>query len=406
MNAEIITIGTELLLGEIVDTNSAYIARAIRDIGVDLFFQTTVGDNEERVAAAVRAGLERADVLITTGGLGPTVDDVTRQAVAAATDRPLEFRPDLLDQIASRFQRWGAKMSPNNRQQAFVPAGAIALENPVGTAPCFVVETDLGSVICLPGVPREMIYMFENVIIAYLREKMGAPAVILARVLRTAGIGESRVDALIQDLERLSNPTVGLSAHAGQTDIRITAKAESVEKAEALIEPLVQEINRRLGINIYGEGSETVEEVVLALMALHNLDCAVAEVGISGELEERLAAVPRSADVVCEISKHPSWHSLAEEFGLANPDLVSKSLADRAEMVAEHIRARNDARVGLAVITEQDQDGRPVIAFGIVTPEGDQSEERGYGGPSEYVSRWAATLTLDRLRRWLLRRSV
>ena len=404
MNAEIITIGTELLLGEIVDTNSVYIARTIRDIGVDLFYQTTVGDNEDRAAAAIRAALDRADVVVTTGGLGPTVDDVTRQAVAKATDRPLEFRPDLLDQIASRFRRWGTKMSPNNRQQAYVPAGAIGLENPVGTAPCFIVESDAGSVISLPGVPREMTTMFENVVIPYLQEKMGAPAVILARVLRTAGIGESRVDALIQDLERLSNPTVGLAAHAGQTDIRITAKASSVEQAEALIEPLVQEINDRLGINIYGEAAETVEEVVISLLGMHGTTLAIAEAGTDGELEGRLAAVPAAERLVVQMSSHAGWQSLAADLRLVPMDLLASSLADRAEAAARQIRKNSGASVGLAVLSEADTEGRPTMAFGIVTPGSSQSQERGYGGPPDYVNKWAGTLILDRLRRWLLRR--
>ena len=404
MNAEIITIGTELLLGEIVDTNSAYIARTIRDIGVDLFYQTTVGDNEARAAAAISAALERADVVITTGGLGPTVDDVTREAVAMATGRPLEFRPDLLDQIAARFRRWGVKMSPNNRQQAYVPAGAIGLENPVGTAPCFIVESDAGSVISLPGVPREMTTMFENVVIPYLQEKMGAPAVILARVLRTAGIGESRVDALIQDLERLSNPTVGLAAHAGQTDIRITAKASSVEQAEALIEPLVQELNDRLGINIYGEAAETVEEVVLSLLGMHGMTLAIAEAGTGGELDGRLAAVPAAERLVVQISSHTGWQALAADLELAPMDLLASSLADRAEAAARQIRKSSGASVGLAVLSEADKEGRPTMAFGIVTPGSSHSQERGYGGPPDYVNKWAGTLILDRLRRWLLRR--
>ena len=403
MNAEIITIGTELLLGEIVDTNSAHIARTIRDIGVNLYFQTTVGDNEERVAAAITAGLERADVLITTGGLGPTVDDVTRQAVATATGRSLEFRQELYDQIAARFQRWGTRMSPNNRQQAYVPVGSIGLENPVGTAPCFIVETERGAVICLPGVPREMIYMLENVVLPYLQNKMGAPAVILARVLRTAGIGESRVDALIQDLERLSNPTVGLAAHAGQTDIRVTAKAETVEEAETMMEPLVQEIYSRLGTSIYGEGSETVEEVVLALMHMKGLDLATVEVGISGELGARLAGVPGSKQVVTQSTSYDHWQTLLADMNLEDQGLTGKSLADRVEYLADLVRLRSGTQVGLAVLAMQDLEGRPVMAFGMVNPEGARSLERGYGGPSEYVSTWSATLILDWLRRWLLR---
>ncbi len=199
MNAEIISIGTELLLGEIVDTNSAHIARRLRDIGLNLYFTTTVGDNRQRIASAISTALDRADVIITTGGLGPTVDDMTRQAVADATGRELVFRQDLLDQIAERFNRFGSRMSENNRQQAYIPAGAIPIENPVGTAPCFIVESERGVVISLPGVPREMKHLLETAVIPYLRDRLGLTEVIKARVLRTAGIGESHIDEAIAD---------------------------------------------------------------------------------------------------------------------------------------------------------------------------------------------------------------
>jgi nicotinamide-nucleotide amidase len=403
MNAEIIAIGTELLLGEIVDTNSAHIARTVRDIGLDLFFLTTVGDNEERAAAAIAAALDRADVVITTGGLGPTVDDVTRQAVARAAGRPLEFRPDLLEQIAARFRRWGAEMSPNNRQQAFVPAGALALENPVGTAPCFIVETARGAVISLPGVPREMVYMLDHAVIAYLQERMGAPAIILARVLRTAGIGESRVDTAIHDLERLSNPTVGLAAHAGQTDIRITAKAASLQDAEALIEPIVQDIRGRLGINIYGEGVETVEEVLLSLLGERGLTLAAAEAGTGGAATERLTAVTRAAQVLGRTVSRESWGDLAAELGLSTEPEEGDSLVDRAEAAARRIRAISGTSVALCVLVQQDEAGQPVLAFSVVTPRDVQGHARGYGGPPEYVATWGITWAFDRLRRWLLR---
>ena len=173
MHAEIVTTGTELLLGEIVDTNSTYIARRLREIGLNLYFKTSVGDNAERAALVLRQGLARSDVIITTGGLGPTVDDVTRQAVACATDRELVFVPDLWEQIWDRFARWGREPTENNRQQAFIPEGATPIENPVGTAPCFIVENDEGIVISLPGVPREMKYLMEHNVIPYLREHLG-----------------------------------------------------------------------------------------------------------------------------------------------------------------------------------------------------------------------------------------
>jgi nicotinamide-nucleotide amidase len=403
MNAEIIAIGTELLLGEIVDTNSAHIARKVRDIGLDLFFLTTVGDNEERAAAAIGAALDRADVVITTGGLGPTVDDVTRQAVARAAGRPLEIRPDLLEQIAARFKRWGTKMSANNRQQAFVPAGALALENPVGTAPCFIVETERGAVISLPGVPREMVYMLEHAVIPYLQEKMGAPAIIVARVLRTAGIGESQVDTLIRDLERLSNPTVGLAAHAGQTDIRVTAKAASLRDAEALIEPIVHDIRGRLGINIYGEGVETVEEVLLSLLSEKGLTLSTAEAGTGGVVTERLMAVIGSRKVLGHTVGRGGWGELAAELGLPTALEDENSLVDRANAVAGRIRAISGTTVALGVLVQQDEEGQPVVAFSLVTPNDVQGQARGYGGPPEYVAIWASTWAFDRLRRWLLR---
>ncbi|MBN1202365.1 MAG: competence/damage-inducible protein A, partial [Anaerolineae bacterium] len=194
MNVEVISIGTELLLGEIVDTNSTYIARQLRDIGMNVFYMITVGDNRQRITDAVRQSLSRADVVITTGGLGPTVDDMTRQAVADATDRELEFHPELLDEIAERFRQFRARMSDNNRVQAYLPAGAIPVPNRLGTAPCYIVETGQGTVISLPGVPKEMKDILAATVIPYLRERVGGVGTIKARVLRTADIGESQID--------------------------------------------------------------------------------------------------------------------------------------------------------------------------------------------------------------------
>lgn len=403
MNAEIITIGTELLLGEIVDTNSTYVARTLRDIGVDLYFQTTVGDNEERASAAIAAALERSDVVITTGGLGPTEDDVTRQAVARAVNRPLELRPDLLEQIAARFQRWGAEMSENNRQQALVPAGAIGLENPVGTAPCFIVETQRGAVICLPGVPREMVHMMQHAVIPYLQERMGAPAVILARILRTAGIGESQVDTAIRDLERLANPTVGLAAHAGQTDIRITAKATTLKEAEELIAPIVQDIRGRLGINIYGEGVETIEEVLLSLLKEEGMTLSLAEAGTGGAAGQRLATTVGSAGVLRQVVCGIDWAELARRLEMvSSPDLVA-SLDGRAEVAARFVRGESAVSVGLCVLVEEDAAGRLSAAYSLATPTKVRSRMRGYAGPPEYLVAWAASVAMDHLRRSILR---
>ncbi|NJL93145.1 MAG: CinA family nicotinamide mononucleotide deamidase-related protein, partial [Anaerolineae bacterium] len=262
INAEIISIGTEILLGEITDTNATRLARALRDVGVNLYFVTAVGDNLERITATLRHGLARSDLLITTGGLGPTKDDVTRQAVAAATGRELVFHQSLLDQIAARFQHFGVPMSDNNRQQALIPAGAQIIENPVGTAPCYILETDAGTIISLPGVPREMLYLLEHRVLPYLRQRMGLPAIIKARLLRVTGMGESTLDEHISAFMDQANPTVGLAAHSGQIDIRITARAADVAAADALIAETEAGIRALVGPYIFGTDQAMLDEAV------------------------------------------------------------------------------------------------------------------------------------------------
>ncbi len=284
MNVEVVSIGTELLLGEIVDTNSAYIARQLRDIGVNIFFLTTVGDNRERIVEAIRTSLARADVVITTGGLGPTVDDMTRQAVADATGRDLEFRPELLEQIAERFRQLGANMSENNRVQAYIPAGSIPVYNRLGTAPCYILEAPEGTVISLPGVPREMKDILGATVIPYLRERLGGLGMIKALVLRTAGIGESQIDARIADLMTWANPTVGLAAHTGQTDIRITARADTEVEADRMIAEAEKVIRERVGSYIYGTGKEPLEEAFMRALHEKNLKLAVSYTGAEGKI--------------------------------------------------------------------------------------------------------------------------
>ena len=240
MHAELVMIGTELLLGEIVDTNATQLARMLREIGLDLYYKTTVGDNVARITAVLNLALDRSPVVITSGGLGPTVDDMTRQAVANATGRKLVYSQELERQIAARFRSFGRAMADNNKRQAYIPEGALPLPNPVGTAPCFLSEDvrGRGFIVCLPGVPRELEYMMTNTVIPLLVERMGGTKTIKARVLRTCAVGESDIDRAIGDLMTLANPTVGLAAHSGQTDVRITAKADTEAEAEAMLAPI------------------------------------------------------------------------------------------------------------------------------------------------------------------------
>ena len=250
--AEIITIGTELLLGEIVDTNTQYLARKLRDAGIDLYWTSTVGDNEDRIAQAVRHGLARSDIVLCTGGLGPTIDDMTREAIARALELELEFKEELWQKIQERFARFKRKPTENNKRQAFVPHGAQVLENAVGSAPGFLVERNEKVVIAMPGVPGEMEYIVEHGVLPYLEKRFGRQAVILSRVLHTVGVPESQIDEKIADLEKLSNPTVGLAAHPGAVDVRLTAKAPTQEKAQDMLSQLEAQVRQRLGEWISG----------------------------------------------------------------------------------------------------------------------------------------------------------
>ena len=288
-SAEIVSIGSELLLGQIVDTNGAWMAQRLTGVGVDLYFKTTVGDNPARMRDVIGRALGRSDIVITGGGLGPTRDDLTRETIAAVTGRELVLDRGLLDQIERRFQRRGLVMTANNSRQAYIPDGAIPVENPNGTAPSFIVEDARGVVIALPGVPFEMKWLFDNEVIPYLREAFELDEMITYRVLKVADMGESSVDDRIGHLIADSrNPTVGVLAHPGQVDVRIAAKARDEAAAAALIDPVEAEVRRLLGRHVFAVDEETMEDAVGREMAGAGATIAVYEDLTSGLVAERL----------------------------------------------------------------------------------------------------------------------
>ncbi len=288
-NAEIVSIGSELLLGQIVDTNGAWMAQRLTNVGVDLFYKTIVGDNPRRMSDVVGRALGRSDIVITGGGLGPTQDDLTRETIAAVTGRELLLDRGLLDQIEQRFQRRGLVMTANNSRQAYIPDGAIPVENPNGTAPSFIVEDPRGVVIALPGVPFEMKWLFDNEVIPYLRRTFELDQVITYRVLKVADMGESAVDDRIGHLiAGSSNPTVGVLAHPGQVDVRIAAKARNAEEAARLIDPVEAEVRGLLGGHVFAVDEETMEDAVGRVLAGAGSTIAVYEDLTSGLVAERL----------------------------------------------------------------------------------------------------------------------
>lgn len=282
--AEIIAIGTELLLGEIVDTNTPYIAKTLRDFGIDVFHTCTIGDNPQRIATAIQEAHQRADIIISTGGLGPTVDDPTRQAVAIAFETELFFNEQSWQQIIKRFKKYGKTPSENNKQQALFPVGAIPLENPVGTAPIFFMQTDDKIYIALPGVPFEMKYLLKERVIPLLEEKFTLDSLLVSRIIHTSGIGESTIDMMIADLEKSANPTVGLAAKIGQVDIRIAAKAKNKIEANRMLDVFEKQIQERLGDAIYGVDKEALENVALAHISKKGYRLGVVEAGLNAQL--------------------------------------------------------------------------------------------------------------------------
>jgi len=290
-NAEIVAIGSELLLGQIVDTNSAWMAQRLTALGVNLFFKSVVGDNPGRVREVIGRALERAEIVITSGGLGPTQDDLTREIVAEVAGRKLVFGEHLLEQVEEHFRRRGRTMTPNNRRQAYMPEGAIPVRNPNGTAPCFIVEDPRGVILTLPGVPVELKWLFEHEVEPFLRKKFNLSEIIHYRVLKIVGVGESAVDDKVGHLiAGLSNPTVGVLALPGQVDVRIAAKAGNKDEAMKLIAPVEAEVRELLGHAIFAADDESMEHVVGRLLRQQNKTVAVYEDVTCGHLAERIQA--------------------------------------------------------------------------------------------------------------------
>ena len=397
MRAEIVMIGTELLLGEIVDTNANLLAVALRDVGIDLYYKTTVGDNEERIAEVLNLALDRSDAVITSGGIGPTVDDVTRQAIARATGRKLIYSEELERQIAARFRNFGRKMAANNRRQAYLPEGALPLENPVGTAPCFLSEDagGRGFIICLPGVPRELAHMMEHTVVPLLVERMGGVKVIRVRVLRTCAVGESNIDRGIGDLMTSSNPTVGLAAHAGQTDVRITARADSKADAEALIAGMESELRERLGVAVYGVDKETVAGVVGGLLSKRELKLGLVDTLTGGQLSRELNEAGFESVLVSALHGSRADQAVEAARGELRQGGDERTLAG---LLADRIAP--EGGVGLAMIGPFK--GRST-AIAVRGPGDVRTNEEGRRfEDSDLVRRWAVMLGLDRVRRAVL----
>jgi nicotinamide-nucleotide amidase len=353
MRVELLSVGTELLLGQIVDTNAAFLAGKLSELGINVYHKTTVGDNAERLAAALRISLGRSDVVLATGGLGPTEDDITAAAAAQVMGVGLVEDEASSERIRSFARTRGIKLLDSLLKQARVPDGAQVVPNPVGTAPGFILSRDSKTVIAMPGVPAEMTAMAEQTVLPYLAERASGEGagVIVSRVLRIAGMGESQAEAEVIDLIHGSNPSVAPYAKTHEVWLRVTARA--ADRAEALraIEPVEAEIRRRLGDHLYGADEESLEVVTGEMLRKAGLTLALAESCTGGLIGHRITNVPGSSDYFLASLTTYSNESKIKLLGVA-PEIIEAHGAVSAECaaaMAEGVRIAVGADVGLSV---------------------------------------------------------
>lgn len=365
MKAELVMIGTELLLGETVDTNAAYLAQELAALGIDLYYKSTVGDNWIRMIEVITQALARSDLVIVSGGLGPTIDDLTREAVAAVANLPLELNTEAMEMIEAYFRQSNRTMSENNRKQAFLPRGARIIPNHWGTAPGLIVHIRDKAIIALPGVPRELKGMFAAYVSPYLESRIEVKQTLISRTLKFAGIGESKLAEMVEDeLNCQSNPTVAPYASLGEVKLRITAKAGSRERALEMIHPVERRLIQKLNPYYFGADQETLESVVGTLLRERNETLAVAESCTGGMIANRITDVPGSSDYF-ERGYITYSNQAKVELLNVNPELIDKYGAvsrDVAAAMAEGAQAGAKTDWSLAVT-------------GIAGPSGGTSEK-------------------------------
>lgn len=297
MKVELISVGTEILLGNIVNTNAAYLAEQVAKAGLTCYYQTVVGDNHDRLAETIKTALGRADVVIMTGGLGPTDDDLTKETAAEVMGMKLVEHEESKQALIDFFKVRNLELSENNWKQALVPEGGRALPNPNGTAPGIIMEKEGKHVILLPGPPIELKPMFEKYVFPYLNAL--EPGVILSQTVKICNIGESKAEMMVKDLiDEQTNPTIATYAKTGEVHIRVTAKADDEASAKRLLKPMVKELKKRFGTNIYSTDEEcTLEKAVADLLCAKELTLATVESCTGGMLGARLVSVPGVSEV-------------------------------------------------------------------------------------------------------------
>ena len=364
MTVELISVGTELLLGNIVNTNAAYLAEKCADLGLSCFYQSVVGDNEERLGAVLKAALERSDIVILSGGLGPTEDDLTKEVSAKVMGRQLVMHEPSKKRIEEYFTSRNMELTENNWKQAMMPEGAIAVNNENGTAPGVIIEDGDKKVILLPGPPNEMIPMFEKSIMPYLEGS--DPEVIYSQTVKICGVGESKAETLIKDMiDSQSNPTIATYAKNCEVHLRVTAKAAGEKEAKKLVKPVVKELKNRFGPCIYTTNADiTLEKAVVDLLIANKLTVSTVESCTGGMLAARLINVSGVSDVYK--SGYITYSNKAKRRILG----IKKGLLEKKGAVSEEV-AKEMAK-GAAAISRAEV---AVSITGIAGPGGGTEEK-------------------------------
>jgi nicotinamide-nucleotide amidase len=410
MKAEILSVGTELLLGDILNTNAQYIARELANIGVNVFYQSVVGDNPERLKNAYNIAINRADIVITTGGLGPTKDDLTKEIAAEYFNKKLVLDEKSFDELMSYFRKVEKIPSENNKKQAYFPEGCIIVENHNGTAPGCIIEDKGKCAILLPGPPKEMKPMFQESIVPYLKQFQDGT--LVSKVLRITGIGESIVDSKIgYIIDRQKNPTVAPYAKDNEVHLRITAKGNNEEEALELITPVEKEIRTVLdNINIYGVDQETLEEAIAKILIENNFTIATAESCTGGLIAGKLVDYPGISKVFLEGAVTYSNDAKMNRLGVKESTLkefgaVSSQCA--AEM-AEGIARTSGTSIGISTTgiagPEGGSEEKPVglVYIGMYMFGKVITKKLNFVGNRQKVRDRATFTTLDLLRRELI----
>lgn len=397
MIVEVIAVGTELLFGQIINTNTATIGAALAERGLDAHFQQTVGDNLERIASSISTALDRADAVILTGGIGPTQDDITREAVCAATGLPMVFN----DEYAERLREWwagrGKTMPKSNLRQAYHPEGAELMMNPRGTAPGLAISHGGKLIFCVPGVPAEMEFLLANDVIPRLVAASGEEKVIVSRLIRTWGRSESDVAETLDDLFEGANPSIAFLASASEIKVRITAKADSTVEALTLIEPVETEVRSRLGNTVFGTDDETIERVLLRLLSDLGYTIGTAESMTGGLVAARFTDLPGSSSVFK--GGLVAYTNELKQRLLGVEDISSVVDAATAVEMATGAQSLLDVDVAVAVTGSAGPDplekppGTVVIA--VATPEDARAKELRYSGDRERIRAYGTTAALQ-----------